>query len=311
MSSFASSLPADFLAGPACPTLRLSAPWDDETVVLVPAAQALLLRANGSVEELSTAEAHWLFEARATEDDRSVREFARRAELDAAPSDFLDNGALRRAIGTRIEDGQLVALRQVGAGISSEANTLLLALRSLSKKIGEFTGPHFRVGGRHYALIAGLDLGSVRNRDEYELASRNEAGRVLDDLARQPTTAPPLARLLAEARERLSQDWRPPLEPDGLVLLRRKVLARIVRPNDVPTVTPSQLVPREEKTWIEIELVDEDDEPYIGEVELTLADGRTVRATSNAKGLLRLDGIVAGKCQVTLPDWDASSWVQK
>jgi hypothetical protein len=49
----------------------------------------------------------------------------------------------------------------------------------------------------------------------------------------------------------------------------------------------------------------------VGDVELTLPDGQKRRGTSNEHGLLRLDGIVAGQCEVTLPEMDLSGWEQR
>ena len=46
-------------------------------------------------------------------------------------------------------------------------------------------------------------------------------------------------------------------------------------------------------------------------MEVTLPDGQKRRGTSNKHGLLRLDGIVAGKCEMTLPDMDLSEWEQQ
>ncbi len=64
------------------------------------------------------------------------------------------------------------------------------------------------------------------------------------------------------------------------------------------------------KSWIEIELVDEDGKPVPGErYEVTLPDGQTVASgTLDQKGFARIDGIDAGSCKVTFPDLDKKSW---
>ena len=290
--------------------LILTPSWAREPVALMPAKAARELRSSDSSDELSVGAARWLFEGRAADDIHSVREFVTRAALGVPSQHRLSDAELRRFIVDRIEAGQLVAVRSPGP--DDGANSQWRALRELVKNIELLTpGGLFRAHGRQYKLLVGVDLARLRDRDQYELASQEEARRILGEISQQNDVNRSLVPMLSDARGQISRDWRPPLEPDGLVLLRRKVTNRATRPNDIPVLTPSQMVPREEKSWIEIELVDEDGEPYVGDVELTLADGKKVRASSNAKGLLRLDGIKPGSCQVTLPDLDASSWAPK
>ena len=65
----------------------------------------------------------------------------------------------------------------------------------------------------------------------------------------------------------------------------------------------------EEKSWIEIELVGEDDEPIPGEkYKVTLSDGRVAEGTLDQNGFKRLEGIPAGNCQVTFPKLDKDAW---
>jgi hypothetical protein len=65
-----------------------------------------------------------------------------------------------------------------------------------------------------------------------------------------------------------------------------------------------------EKTYIEIELVDEAGSPVPGEqYEVTLADGTTVaRGTLDQNGFARIDGIDPGSCKVTFPRLDKDAW---
>jgi hypothetical protein len=103
------------------------------------------------------------------------------------------------------------------------------------------------LAGFHFRVVAGVDLLRVEDRDLFELASGEEARRILSELSQQRNTPPPAVPLLAKAKENLSSDWRPPLEPDGLVVLRRKLLNRTTRPTNRDIVTPSQMVPRVDK----------------------------------------------------------------
>lgn len=65
----------------------------------------------------------------------------------------------------------------------------------------------------------------------------------------------------------------------------------------------------EKKSWIEIELVDEADQPVAGQrYEITLPDGSVAKGTLDAHGFARIDGIDPGTCEVTFPDLDKQAW---
>ena len=66
----------------------------------------------------------------------------------------------------------------------------------------------------------------------------------------------------------------------------------------------------EEKTsWIEIELIDEADEPVPGErYEIELPDGSIAKGTLDQNGFARVDGIDPGTCKVTFPELDKEAW---
>jgi len=66
----------------------------------------------------------------------------------------------------------------------------------------------------------------------------------------------------------------------------------------------------EKKSWIEIELVDEDDNPIPGErYKVTLPDGKTVaEGTLDENGFARVDGIDPGNCKITFPSLDKDAW---
>ncbi len=68
--------------------------------------------------------------------------------------------------------------------------------------------------------------------------------------------------------------------------------------------------PDEEKTsWIEIEMVDEEDEPVTGEkYKITLPDDTLAEGTLDNNGFARVDGIDPGTCKVTFPELDKDAW---
>jgi hypothetical protein len=69
---------------------------------------------------------------------------------------------------------------------------------------------------------------------------------------------------------------------------------------------------KEELSWIEIELVDNENNPVPGEsYKVELPDGSVAEGTLDAKGFARLDGIPKGNCKVTFPDLDKNAWEKK
>ena len=64
-----------------------------------------------------------------------------------------------------------------------------------------------------------------------------------------------------------------------------------------------------EKTWIEIELVDDEDKPVAGEkYEIKLPDGKVSKGSLDQKGVARVDGIDPGTCQIVFPELDKKAW---
>jgi hypothetical protein len=58
-------------------------------------------------------------------------------------------------------------------------------------------------------------------------------------------------------------------------------------------------------TWIEVRLVDEDNQPVPHErYRIRLPDSSVKEGTLDAEGKVRVEGIVAGQCQVSFPDID-------
>jgi hypothetical protein len=67
----------------------------------------------------------------------------------------------------------------------------------------------------------------------------------------------------------------------------------------------------EEKTWIEIQLVDEADEPVPGQAwKITHPDGTTAaRGRTNSEGVGRVSGIEnPGNCEITFTELDEEAW---
>ncbi len=79
-----------------------------------------------------------------------------------------------------------------------------------------------------------------------------------------------------------------------------------VKPHKPPQTEEEK---KQKTSWIEIEMVGEDDSPIPGEAyRITLPDGTVAEGTLDDKGLARVDGIDPGNCQITFPNLDQDAW---
>jgi hypothetical protein len=113
--------------------------------------------------------------------------------------------------------------------------------RRLARNIRDATRGRIHVGGRRYNLVAGADMAGVSDRNSYEVVRRDEAAQVLEALAQQHAAQTRLAEDLLKARAKLSPDWRPPMKPKGIVLLRRLAAQAVAPHQPAPAITPSQM----------------------------------------------------------------------
>ena len=76
-----------------------------------------------------------------------------------------------------------------------------------------------------------------------------------------------------------------------------------------PVGSAEQGCASKDATWIEIELVGEDDTGIADAAYLIVAaDGKEFRGKTDANGLARLEGIVKGDCKVGFPLLDREAW---
>jgi type VI secretion system secreted protein VgrG len=83
-----------------------------------------------------------------------------------------------------------------------------------------------------------------------------------------------------------------------------------VKPHKPPTTEEEEEEEEEDKkSWIEIEMVDEEDEPVTGEkYKITLPDDTVAEGTLDEKGFARVEGFEKGTCKVCFPDLDKEGW---
>ncbi|RMH10687.1 MAG: hypothetical protein D6695_10965 [Planctomycetota bacterium] len=76
-----------------------------------------------------------------------------------------------------------------------------------------------------------------------------------------------------------------------------------------PIKPPEDPEQAKELTWIEIELVGEDDKPIPGEkYRVTAPDGRVAEGMLNGEGWARIDCLEPGTCKITFPNLDKDAW---
>jgi hypothetical protein len=63
------------------------------------------------------------------------------------------------------------------------------------------------------------------------------------------------------------------------------------------------------KTWIEIQLLDETNQPVVGEwYRITLPNGAVRNGLTDSAGVGRIEGIDPGVCKITFPNLDKDAW---
>ena len=286
------------------PSLRLGSLLGEQ-VLLVRATDALRLCREEGCEALSARRASGLLDGFDRRRGGDARGFASRA-LGTRLTD-VDDGQLLALLRNLVKTQQLVAIRE-GAGdqgttsdSTAEQRRLVRALESLNG------GRRLREAGREYRLVADVDLGRLPDRDRYEVVRRADAEQVLSSLANGSGAAgSSLATLLGQARGLLTNDWRPPLFPAGLVLLRKspEIHASVRSPE--AAITPSQMK-KLVSDWIEIEVVDEDGVPYTRDFSLQLPDTTSINGTFDKEGFYGKHEIDSGKCKLFIPGMQAKA----
>lgn len=78
-----------------------------------------------------------------------------------------------------------------------------------------------------------------------------------------------------------------------------------VKPHKPPTTEEDA----DKKSWVEIQMVGEDNEGIPGEkYKITLTDDSVAEGTLDEKGFARVEGFDKGTCKVCFPDLDKEAW---
>jgi hypothetical protein len=213
------------------PSLPLSPFWQKEQVLLVRTTDATRLLHEGSHTEVPRQQSlPYLLEAERRRVD-AVRDFVAMSRVLSLPVGDCPDALLFAQLRKLVEVGTLVLVRTCDAGAASETSSLVKQRRTI-RTLDQTKPQALKFEGRTYRLVADADLGRIPDRDNYTVVGHADAIRVLEGLAK--LAAPAQAAQFREACRQLTRDWRPPMSPDGIVLLKRIVVPQSVPKRDVP-----------------------------------------------------------------------------
>ncbi len=280
-------------------TLTLYDPLDGD-MVLIARSEWFFCRATSGYHEVDPGLAVWRLRQLSGYQLERARTFAQEAHLEYFNAGWMRPVGLydHRPIDIIIEairDHRVLVLQRGAAAVPARSATA--ELRGLVAQLPQRGTLVFQ--GRQYKLVVADDLARLANRDRYEVVSQSNALEVLDELAKG---SPASAELLRKVKEKIGKDWRPPFsQPEGVVLMRRIPDPVYVSMADAgPAMTPSQIQALRQKDWIEIEVVDQDGEPYPTHYQLELAGSDVREGDLGEDGCVNISGIESGSCKLVL-----------
>ena len=282
---------------------------DEDAVVLVPSFEALKMRGQGGeYVQADPDKALWLFDTLDRHRFADLRYFVSATRLSSFPLDRVNDDKLRELVRACIRDGRLVGMRK-DPKATKQAPSTTTQQRQLVRKIETSTRGKLNYAGRQYRLVADLDLAKTLGRNDFEVASRDEAKRVLDSLAKESGTQGDLAALLGEASAKLTADWRPPFsQADGLILLRRVPVRAAAGRNDEPAITPSQMkkLMQPENGLFEVCVIDEVGDAVSGLEMAFNIEGNRQSKNTDGDGKARVDDAPGEFASVTVASAQAA-----
>jgi hypothetical protein len=288
--------------------LPLTPLWErDNPVALVPPIKAMDLCREEGYEKLPAHEALRHFDAMDRVSSWQVRQFVSEARLGSFAINRMDDHEVLKLVRDAVRDGWIIAVQKGAA--KSDKPSATMELRGLVAQIERATRGKLSYGGRQYKLVVDLELERVPGRNNYEVSGHDEALRVLDGLAKEAGPAGDLSALLGQASAKLTPDWRPPSQPDGLILLRWIVTRAASKPDDGPSLTPSQMKAMMDKAALTIHVVDLKQEPQEGlAFKIEAPDGSTASGKLDKEGRGRAQSSTPGDFTVSFPDLDGDDW---
>jgi outer membrane protein OmpA-like peptidoglycan-associated protein len=218
-------------------SLSLSRTWTDEDeVVVISWFEWQRVHAESGYHEIDSHRALWMLTSLDCHHLMEARHFISDLRLNSFPLSQMDDDEVLELIRQALNNRRLVAIQK---GAEQPAiPSVTVQLRRLVAQVEKATHGKLSHQGRQYKLVVDVELASTPGRGYYEVASQSEARAALDSLAK---ISPASADLLKQASDKLTKDWSPPSQPDGLILLRR-IPTQSSAPKDTGlAITPSQL----------------------------------------------------------------------
>ena len=193
--------------------------------------------------------------------------------------------------------GRLVLARD-GGSRTDDTDPLWLAYDAFIAQVGR----EFMVGMRAHRLASREYADELRREANYDVVPAPEAAALILRLGQSAGAGP--GRTAAAPLAKSMVDMRSPSGAAGFMLLRAPAsqAERIVSREEA--ITPAKLKKLAAKDWVEIHLVDEEGNPWVGAYELSLPGGEVRKGTVAEDGLLRVDNILSGMCELVLPELD-------
>ncbi len=283
-----------------CPSMPVPSPGDDGGLILVGATDAIRLCREDAFVMIPRWGADLYLTGLHNQTVRMLRDFAARARLFVPHLSALDDSKLVARVRSALKRGEL-ALLKPDPGSDEAASDAITIQRRLIRSIHAQTRGRLSFGGRRFRLVPGDDLAALQDRDDYEVVGRDEAVKVMQGISQAAGAG--LRDALDKASALLTRDWRPPLSPTGIVLLRRTQTRQAPVGATEAAITPSQLKKALGKTeWIEIVVTDDLGKPYSGPYEIQLPDGSTTTGNFDEQGMWADYDIDPGTCKMVVPD---------
>ena len=220
------------------------------------------------------------------------------------PRDFSDHFIVA-AIESAVAKGQLILIRGWEAGARGATTPHETERDRLVKKVmADRTAMEFE-GGK-YRFLSAARLSGRYGDGDYRPVPEGQARELVTRMATQLAKTPEERASWQKVIDTLAERRR----GEGIILLRHAPPAQPPRVReDVPT--PPPLRPQvAEQDWIEIQIEYEDGSPFDGSCVVLLPDGRRTEGPPDAAGVLRLEGLVSGRCELSFPELDARASAQ-
>lgn len=226
-----------------CPCLDLTPHWAYDShlrnIIVVRGIDGVRLCRSWDFEKVPSWQVVKELRRRSRSLEREISDFVAEMTIDVPGGRAHTLQQLVGELADQLGHGILVGLRRTRWALAE--NDPAVEERRLAREIEHETRGWLWIRGIKYKLVAGADVDGVQGRANFEIVPHAEAGGLLEELAAQFAGQAGVPKKLLTARSKLSHDWRPPLRPTGMVLLRRVGARPVASTAPAEVLTPSQL----------------------------------------------------------------------